>query len=194
MDPSTGKSSVTRINPGCFSRAGVENEAGQIEVRLSRYGNWLVVVRAAGEETWRIVANGDMESGVMASEAVRQTLDVITVGPLSIHRAAHRVFVSGQEVDLPVKQFQMLLMLAGDPHRVFTKEELMKAVWGWFSSEKTRTVDVQIGRLRRKLFVAGAPSLIVNVWGKGWRLADRLPADPTTAPRDPGVVHLAPAS
>lgn len=58
MDASIDTSPVMRINPGCFSRAVVENEAGEIEVRLSRYGNWIVHVRRAGETQWRIACNG----------------------------------------------------------------------------------------------------------------------------------------
>lgn len=194
MGRSIDSSSLIRINPGCFSRARVENEAGEVEIRLSRYGNWMVHIRAAGEPDWRIACNGDLEGGVVASESTARGLDSLVIGPLAINRSGRRVFVRDREVNLAAREFQLLLMLATDPHRVFTKAELMKTVWGWSLPAKTRTLENHVGRLRRKLVAAGAEGLIVNVWGTGYRLCDRLPVDPgTTGPRS-GVGDLAPAS
>lgn len=194
MDASIDSSPVVRINPGCFSRARVENEAGEVELRLSRYGNWMVHIRRAGESSWRIACSGDLESGVLASESVRRDLDNFVFGPLLVHRSGRRVFVGDREVALSVKEFQLLLILATDPYRVFTKAELLKIIWE-SQLEKTRTLDTHASRLRRKLTAAGAEGLIVNLWGIGYKLSDRVPVDPTTtdSPRS-GVSHLAPAS
>jgi DNA-binding response OmpR family regulator len=194
MDASTGGSPVVRINPGCFSRARVENEAGEVEVRLSRYGNWMVHIRGAGESSWRIACSGDLESGVLASESVRRDLDTFVFGPLVVHRSSRRVFVGDREVALAVKEFQLLLTLSADPYRVFTKAELLKTIWG-FHLERTRTLDSHASRLRRKLTAAGGEGLIVNLWGIGYKLCDRVPVDPTTTtPRRSGVDLHAPAA
>jgi DNA-binding response OmpR family regulator len=193
MDASIEQGSVVRINPGCFSRARVENEAGEVEVRLSRYGNWMIHIRGAGESDWRIACNGDLESGVLAGEAMRRDLDTFVFGPLVIHRSGHRVFVRDREVALSAKEFQLLLMLSTDPYRVFTKAELLKTIWG-SQLERTRTLDTHASRLRRKLIAAGAQGLIVNLWATGYKLCDRVPVDPTTPTSGrSGVSDLAPA-
>jgi DNA-binding response OmpR family regulator len=53
---------------------------------------------------------------------------------------------------------------------VFTKEQLRREVWGFRSLGRTRTLDSHASRLRRKLAAAGAGSVVVNVWGVGYRL------------------------
>jgi len=57
-----------------------------------------------------------------------------------------------------------------DPTRVFTKEQLLRDVWGFRSLGRTRTLDSHASRLRRKLNAAGAAAVVVNVWGVGYRL------------------------
>lgn len=194
MHASTDRSNVVRINPGCFSRAMIENEAGEVELRLSRYGNWMVHIRRAGESSWRVACSGDLESGVLASESLRSELDTFAFGPLVIHRRSRRVFFHDREVALSVKEYQLLLMLATDPQRVFTKAELQRSIWG-SNLERTRALDTHASRLRRKLTAAGAEGLIVNLWGTGYRLCDRVPVDPTTTrSHRSGVSDLAPAS
>ncbi len=58
------------------------------------------------------------------------------------------------------------------PSRVFTKEELLREVWGFRSLGRTRTLDSHASRLRRKLSAGGAGGIVVNVWGVGYRLVD----------------------
>ena len=70
------------------------------------------------------------------------------------------------------KEFELLARLASAPQRVFTKDELLRDVWGYRSSARTRTLDSHASRLRRKLASAGAGRCIVNVWGVGYRLKD----------------------
>jgi DNA-binding response OmpR family regulator len=62
-------------------------------------------------------------------------------------------------------------VLAAEPERVHTKEELLRAVWGLGSWARTRTLDSHAFRLRQKLRAAGAGALVVNVWGVGLRLS-----------------------
>ena len=62
--------------------------------------------------------------------------------------------------------------LASAPHRVFTKEELLREVWGFRSLGRTRTVDSHASRVRRKLARPGAGPFVINEWGVGYRLLD----------------------
>jgi DNA-binding response OmpR family regulator len=172
------ESRVPRINPGCFTRAIVEGEAGEIEARLSRYGNWMVHLRRPGETDWRLVCGGDMENGVLVGKPPSPGGDTIAFGSLIIDRATRKVLVGDREVELSRKEFALLLTLVGDPFRAFGKRELMRLVWGWDANGRTRTLDSHASRLRRKLTAAGAEGLIVNIWGHGYRLADPSDDDP----------------
>ncbi len=77
----------------------------------------------------------------------------------------------GRRVALSQKEFALLKALAASPTRVFTKEELLRDVWGFRSMGATRTLDSHACRLRQKLGTAG-DRFVVNVWGVGYRLID----------------------
>jgi DNA-binding response OmpR family regulator len=95
----------------------------------------------------------------------------IEVGDLLIDRAARRVTVRGASVLLAAKEFELLVKLAGEPTRVFTKEQLLREVWGFRSLGRTRTLDSHASRLRRKLSAAGG-DYVRNVWGVGYSLVN----------------------
>ena len=78
----------------------------------------------------------------------------------------------GEPVALAGKEFELLVKLASDPHRVFTKEQLLREVWGFRSLGRTRTLDSHASRLRRKLARDGAGPFVLNLWGVGYRLLD----------------------
>ena len=80
-----------------------------------------------------------------------------------------RVRVGDREVQLANKEFALLRALASEPHRVFTKQELLRDVWGFRSMGRTRTLDSHASRLRRKLDPDGA-RYVFNCWGVGYRL------------------------
>ncbi|MEX0674946.1 MAG: winged helix-turn-helix domain-containing protein, partial [Gaiellaceae bacterium] len=61
-----------------------------------------------------------------------------------------------------------------DPTRVFPREQLLRDVWGFRSSARTRTVDSHASRLRRKLAAAGAAHCVINIWGVGYKLLEEL--------------------
>jgi DNA-binding response OmpR family regulator len=94
----------------------------------------------------------------------------LAAGPLAIDRATRRVTVHGFPVALAAKEFELVAKLATDPTRVFTKEELLREVWGFVALGRTRTLDSHASRLRRKLALAGADDCVLNVWGVGYRL------------------------
>jgi DNA-binding response OmpR family regulator len=96
--------------------------------------------------------------------------DRIAAGPVAIDRATRTVTVHGLPVALSAKEYEFLVKLAMEPTRVFTKEELLRDVWGFRSLGRTRTLDSHASRLRRKLALAGADECVLNVWGVGYRL------------------------
>ncbi len=77
--------------------------------------------------------------------------DRITVGDIVIDRVAHRVKRSGKEIHLGPTEFRLLDYLMQHPGRVFSREQLLDAVWGSDVYVEARTVDVHIGRLRKAL-------------------------------------------
>ncbi len=89
---------------------------------------------------------------------------------LTIDRASRRVTVGEQEVELSAKEFTLLVKLASDPDRVFTREQLLRDVWGFRTYVPTRTLESHASRVRRKLEAAGLPGWVVNVWGVGYKL------------------------
>jgi len=95
----------------------------------------------------------------------------IVVGELVVDRAARRVTVGGTPVVLAAKEYELLVKLATEPSRVFTKEQLLRDVWGFRSLGRTRTLDSHASRLRRKLAAADG-DYVRNVWGVGYSLVD----------------------
>jgi len=96
--------------------------------------------------------------------------EIRSAGPITADLATRSVSVDDVAVSLAGKEYELLLKLMTDPTRVFTKEQLLREVWGFRSLGRTRTLDSHASRLRRKLAAAGAGSTVVNVWGVGYRL------------------------
>ncbi|MDX8141159.1 response regulator transcription factor [Lentzea sp. BCCO 10_0061] len=88
-------------------------------------------------------------------------------GRVRIDRRGRRVHLDGDEVELTPKEFDLLSFLAEEPGAVFTREQIMEAVWdeNWFGP--TKTLDVHVGVLRRKL---GDAASLETVRGVGFRL------------------------
>jgi DNA-binding response OmpR family regulator len=93
------------------------------------------------------------------------------VGDLVIDPIRRKVLVGERDVRLAKKEFSLLRMLASDPTRVFSKEELLSEVWGYRGPLKTRTLDSHASRLRRKLDPEHG-RFVVNCWGIGYRLIE----------------------
>ena len=96
--------------------------------------------------------------------------DVIDLGELVVDRPARRVLAQGVDIVLSAKEYALLVELASDPERVFTREHLLRDVWGYRSYVPTRTLESHASRVRCKLAAAGLPGWVVNVWGVGYKL------------------------
>jgi DNA-binding response OmpR family regulator len=93
--------------------------------------------------------------------------EAISLGQLMIDPLARRVEIGGAPIELTVKEYELLLILARHPGRSFSRSYLLDQVWGAEYEGGDRTVDTHIVRLRRKLGDMG--ERIVTVWGVGYR-------------------------
>ena len=94
---------------------------------------------------------------------------VRTIGALTIDLRTHRVTMDGQELSLTTKEFGVLAMLSADPGAVVTRSDLIEHVWDEHWYGPTKTLDVHVAQLRRKLGDAG---WVENVRSVGYRLVD----------------------
>jgi two-component system phosphate regulon response regulator PhoB len=116
----------------------------------------------------RVAAILRRTSGTAVSSA-----DRLTVGPIVIDRAAHRVAIEGRDIDLTPTEYKLLLTLAERRGRVQARAHLLQTVWDAAPDIQTRTVDMHVQRLRAKLGAAG--DLIETVRGFGYRLRAAQP-------------------
>jgi DNA-binding response OmpR family regulator len=98
--------------------------------------------------------------------------DVLVAGDLVVDRPTRRVRIRDVSVLLSAKEFELVAKLASEPYRVFTKEELLREVWGYRALGRTRTLESHASRVRKKLCVDPADTFVVNVWGVGYRMLD----------------------
>ncbi|WP_245160814.1 response regulator transcription factor [Blastococcus sp. CT_GayMR16] len=112
-----------------------------------------------------------VQAHLRTAERRESTARVITVGDLRLDIGARRLWVGGEEVELRAKEFDLLTRLAREPGQVVTRQQLLTDVWDehWYGS--TKTLDVHVAGLRRRLGERpGAPSRITALRGVGYRL------------------------
>jgi len=142
----------------------------------------VIIATARGDETDRIVgleigaddyvvkpySVRELAARIRAIARRRRVDAPLASGRVVVDRNRHRVSVDGREVELTAKEFDLLAVLAEEPGRAVTRQELFSRVWDpvWIGTGKT--LDVHVASLRRKL---GDPSLIETVRGVGYRLA-----------------------
>ncbi len=95
--------------------------------------------------------------------------DVSALGPVTLARSAREVRVDGREVELTQREFDLLEYLLRHSGHVVTRDQLLESVWGFVSPGETRTVEVHIAQLRKKL---GHPELIRTVRGLGYKATE----------------------
>ena len=96
---------------------------------------------------------------------------VVRAGDLSINHTNYEVTVSGRSVNLRYKEYELLLLMATNPGRVYTREQLLERIWGYDYLGGTRTVDVHIRRLRSKIEDRDH-QFIETVWNVGYKFKD----------------------
>jgi DNA-binding response OmpR family regulator len=144
----------------------------------------IIVVTAHGEEPDRVMALdagaddylvkpfglAELQARIRAVlRRVRPGGDVVRHGPLVVDIRTRRVTVSGAEIVLTPKEFDILEILAADPGRVVSRQEILESAWDAHWYGPTKVLDVHMASLRRKLGLAG---LIDTVYGRGFRLGE----------------------
>ena len=104
--------------------------------------------------------------------------EVIVHGDLRVDAGRHEVHVGDEEIQLAPKEFDLLWELLDHRGLVLTRDQLLERVWGYTFAGDTRTVDVHVRQLRRKL---GEASPIVTVWGVGYKVSPARDAQKDTA-------------
>jgi DNA-binding response OmpR family regulator len=147
-----------------------------------RSGVAIIVVTARGEEPERVLAlDAGADDYLVKPFGLAELLARIRAvlrrvhpggeqlrhGPLIVDLRTRRVTVTGQEVALTPKEFDILECLATDPGRVVTRQEILESAWDAHWYGPTKVLDVHVAALRRKL---GVPGLIETVYGRGFRL------------------------
>jgi DNA-binding response OmpR family regulator len=150
-------------------------------------------VRADVEDYRRTAAGAERESWAKADAAAKRAsasleLALAALPPLPPLRSSRaplyevealrimvterRVTFDGRPVPLANKELELLIGLAREPTRVYTKAELLRDIWDYRSPGRTRTLDSHASRLRSKLVAAGAPKgrYVIAVWGVGYSL------------------------
>jgi DNA-binding response OmpR family regulator len=143
--------------------SGRGSDADRLRGLLAGADDYLVKPIQIGELVLRIAAILRRRDGTRQGP--------LRVGEIVVDTARREVRVAGRRVELANKEFCLLRTLAADPTRVFTKDELLRDVWGFLSPGRTRTLDSHASRLRRKLDPEGG-RYVVNVWGVGYCLID----------------------
>jgi two-component system phosphate regulon response regulator PhoB len=106
-----------------------------------------------------------------------ESQDLLEFGGLTLNVRTHEVTVAGAGVDLTKTEFRLLRLFIENPRKVFSREQILDAVWGVNAFLGDRTVDVHILRLRKILQPHGAERMISTVRGSGYRLAEVTAAE-----------------
>ncbi|MBR1780438.1 MAG: response regulator transcription factor [Oscillospiraceae bacterium] len=112
-------------------------------------------------------------SGMTSAGEERQS-ERLSAGHVTLDLARRLALKDGEEVELTVKEFDLMELLMRNPGRVYSRETLLDQVWGYEYQGDFRTVDVHVRRLREKLERdPGSPTLILTKWGVGYYLQKR---------------------
>jgi DNA-binding response OmpR family regulator len=158
---------ATRIDPNT-PLVLVSGRSGELD-RLRGFD------RGADDYVCKPFAYGELRARVAAllrRSQRRAGAGRLRVGPIVLDPAAREVHVHDERIELSQKEFALLRQLATEPTRVYTKQELLRTVWGFQSLARTRTLDTHACRLRAKLGAVAGDRFVLNVWGVGYRLVD----------------------
>ena len=109
---------------------------------------------------------------VLRRSLPREQAPLLRCGEIAVDRARHLVTVQNAAVSLTLKEFELLCLFMENPGLVFTRDQLLRSVWGVEFVGESRTVDVHIGTLRTKLGQAG--KCIGTVRGVGYKMEQEL--------------------
>jgi DNA-binding response OmpR family regulator len=100
------------------------------------------------------------------------TSHTITVGELSMDDSGHTARLAGEPIEMPLKEFELLFLLASRPGKTYSRSALIEEVWGFDFDGNERTLDVHINRLRNRFSEETARIKIATIRGLGYRLEE----------------------
>lgn len=104
------------------------------------------------------------------TQEANDSQDELVYDALRINKGKRSVLLHGENIKLTVKEFDLLLYLANSPGQVFSRDQLLSAVWGYHHSGYEHTVNSHINRLRAKLEKnSPEPKYVLTVWGVGYK-------------------------
>jgi DNA-binding response OmpR family regulator len=123
-----------------------------------------------GELVARVKSHIENYDRLKLKFSVKVNPEVLKIRGLEIHKDSRTVLINGREVNVPQKEFELLLYMAENPNRVFTREQLFERIWGLDSLGDSATVTVHVARVRDKIESSPSnPQYIETVWGVGYR-------------------------
>ncbi|MBR5152972.1 MAG: response regulator transcription factor [Clostridia bacterium] len=88
---------------------------------------------------------------------------------LTVNQSTYEVYLDGNKLEMPPKEFELLYFLAKNTNKVFTRDQLLDEIWGYEFFGDSRTVDVHVKRIREKIEGAERPWALKTVWGVGYK-------------------------
>ena len=117
-----------------------------------------------------VAAKDEQDRAAAVSRALSRPDEVLEIGEVVLDLGRHECIVRGEEIKLPLKEFELLEMLLSNPGRVVTRDTLIDRVWGMDYVGDTKTLDVHIKRLRSRIEQdPSKPVLITTIRGLGYR-------------------------
>ncbi|MCC8073372.1 MAG: response regulator transcription factor [Clostridiales bacterium] len=145
-----------------------KEEPDKIEALGFGADDYIVKPFSPGELVARIKAHIARYNRLTGSSVTES--DVITIDNLRIDKQSAQAFLNGTDLALTKKEFNVLLLMASQPTKVFTKNEIFETVWGYDSLGDTSSLTVHINRLRDKIKKVDPESnYIKTMWGMGYR-------------------------
>ena len=110
-----------------------------------------------------------MQDRLSTEHEEKEKAKTIEAGDLKLDCESRRVFSKDREINLTAEEFDLLELLAHNPNKVYSREDLLNLVWGYEYPGDARTVDVHIRRLREKIEVNPSdPKYVYTKWGVGY--------------------------
>ncbi len=143
------------------------------KVRLMKLGADDYLVKPFHYEEFLVRVEALLRRSAASASAFASESKALVFRDISVEPENHRVTVSGKEVELTKKEYEILLLMVRYPQKVFTKENIFETVWGESYIPEDNSVNVHVSNIRKKLSAAGGEEeYIKTIWGIGYKLSE----------------------